>query len=65
MVENKITKQKLEKYFKITSKALEKARNNVNKDKKKESDEIIEMVSNYLNDSKHFEKEGNLLFLCN
>ena len=45
-----ITKEKLEKYFKITSKALKKAKKNIIKGK-----EIIEMVENYLSDAKHFQ----------
>lgn len=56
---NIITKQKLEKYFKLTSKALEIVKKTVIKGKDKEAKEIIEMVTNYLNDAKHFEKKGD------
>ncbi|MEK6926592.1 MAG: DUF357 domain-containing protein [Nanoarchaeota archaeon] len=54
-----ITKAKLEKYFKLTSEALEEVKKNIIKGKEKEAKEIIEMVSNYLSDAKHFEKKGD------
>jgi hypothetical protein len=52
-MQDKITKEKLDKYFNLTSKALEEAEKKIVK--KKEAKEIIEMVSNYLSDSKYFE----------
>ncbi len=54
-INNKITPEKLEKYFKLTSKALEEAKKKIIKGKEKEAKEIIEMVKNYLSDAKHFE----------
>jgi uncharacterized protein len=54
-MENKITKDKLEKYFSLTSTALKEAKNNIIKGKEKYAKEIIEMVENYLSDAKHFE----------
>jgi len=60
-MEDKITKQKLEKYFKLTSKALAKAEKNIIKGKEKQSKEIIEMVSNYLSDAKYFEKKQDFV----
>jgi len=58
---NKITKQKLEKYFEITSSALKKTKKNIIKAKEKDAKEIIEMVSNYLSDAKHFEKRRDFV----
>ncbi len=55
----KVTIEKIEKYWEITSRALDIAKNNIAKGKNKEADEIIEMVSCYLRDSHHFEKEGH------
>lgn len=55
-MEDKITKQKLEKYFKLTSKALKKVKKNIIKGKDNYAKEIIDMVENYLSDAKHFEK---------
>ncbi len=54
-MENKITKQKLEKYFKLTSTALSKIKNKIIKGKEQEAKEIIEMASNYLSDAKYFQ----------
>jgi len=61
IMKNKVTKQKLGKYFKITSAALKKAQKNIIKGKENYAQEIIEMVSNYLSDAKHFEKKGDLV----
>ena len=54
-----ITKQKIEKYYKLTSKALEIAKQAVSKAKKKQAQEIFLMVEAYLSDSKHFQEKGD------
>jgi len=56
-----ITKEKLEKYFALTSTALEEVKKNVIKGKEKYAKEIIEMVENYLSDAKHFEKKEDFV----
>lgn len=61
MAEDKITKEKLDKYRKITEKAFAIARKSVNKSKEKEAEQIIIMVDAYVSDSKHFEKKGDLV----
>lgn len=60
-MQNKITREKLEKYFKLTSKALKEAKQNIIKGKNEESREIIEMVSNYLSDSKYFQEKKDFV----
>ena len=62
-MENKITitKEKLKKYFKITSEALKKAKKNIIKDKENQAKEIIEMVENYLSDAKHFQSKKDFV----
>lgn len=60
-MQNKITKQKLEKYFKLTSSALNKAKDNIIHGKESQAKEIIEMVSNYLSDAKHFEEKQDFV----
>jgi uncharacterized protein len=60
-MDNIVTKEKLEKYFKLTSEALEEAKKNVITEKKNYAKEIIEMVSNYLSDAKHFEKNNDFV----
>ena len=59
---NTITEEKLEKYFKITEKALIKAKKskekiNINNARK----EFLNMVENYLKDAKYFEKQGRIV----
>ena len=61
-----ITKEKLEKYQKLTTDALEIAEQNINKEKEKEAKEILNMVSCYLADSKHFQSKDDFVnsFAC-
>ena len=61
MKKDKITKEKLEKYFSITERALKIAKKHIDKKKTKQAKEIIEMVSNYLSDAKYFQKQGNYI----
>lgn len=58
---DKITKEKIEKYLKLTSTALEKVKTAIIKGKENHAKEIIDMVSNYLSDAKHFENKGDLV----
>ena len=60
-MKDKITKERLKKYFKLTSKALEEVKKNIIKGKNTESKEIIEMVSNYLSDAKYFQKKDDFV----
>ena len=60
-MKDKITKEKLEKYFKLTSTALEKVKKSIIKRKENYAKEIIDMVSNYLSDAKHFEKKQDFV----
>ncbi len=60
-MEKEITEQKIKKYKELTKKALKIARGKIAKGKEKEAGEIIEMVSNYLSDAKHFEKKGDFV----
>ena len=58
-MKGQVTKEKLEKYFQVTGKALAEVKKNIVKGKEKQAEEIIDMVSNYLSDAKHFEEKGN------
>jgi hypothetical protein len=60
-MEDKITAEKLAKYFDLTSRALAEAREKIFEGKESEGKEIIEMVENYLSDAKHFEEKGELV----
>ena len=56
---DKITQEKLEKYFKLTSKALKETKKSVIRGKEDYAKEIFDMVENYLSDAKHFEEKGD------
>lgn len=57
-MKDRITKDKLEEYFSLTTEALGEIKKNVIKSRNKQAKEIIEMVSNYLSDAGYFrEKE--------
>ncbi|MEN9625709.1 MAG: hypothetical protein RL557_37 [archaeon] len=53
-MKNIITKEKIEKYFQLTSKALAIAKKSVAKGKKKQAEEIFLMTECYLKDSQYF-----------
>lgn len=63
---NLVCKARIDKYRKITEKALEMAKKNVSKGKEKDASEIVEIVECYLSDANHFEKQGNYVnsFAC-
>jgi hypothetical protein len=60
-MQNRITEEKLEKYFKLTSIALKEIRKGIIKGKENYAKEIIEMVENYLSDAKHFQEKGDFV----
>lgn len=57
----KISKQKIDKYFSVTNRALKEAKKNVIKGKAKHAKEIIDMVENYLSDAKYFEEKKDFV----
>ena len=60
-MEDKISKQKLEKYFNLTETALKIAKESIIKNKENYAKEIIKMVSNYLSDAKYFEQKKDYI----
>ena len=60
-MKNKITQEKLKKYFNLTSNALKEVKINIIKGKEKYAKEIISMVENYLSDAEHFEKKQDFV----
>ncbi len=58
---DKITKEKLEKYFSLTETALKKVKQSIIKGKEQEAKEIIDMVTNYLSDAKYFQKKKQIV----
>ena len=58
---NLVTDEKLEKYFKVSREALQKAKEhpeNLNLDNARE--EFLDMIERYINDADHFKKMGRL-----
>jgi len=60
-MQDKITEEKLERYFKLTSTALKEVKKNIIKGKENYAKEIINMVENYLSDAKHFKEKGDFI----
>jgi len=58
-MKDKVTKEKLDKYFKVTRSALFEAGQNVFSGKEEYSEEIFDMVKNYLSDAEHFMNKGD------
>ena len=64
---SEITKEKLEKYFKVTESALEMAKASKNRTKlTAEREDFTDMVERYVSDALHFEKKGDFVnaFAC-
>ncbi|MBN2422762.1 DUF357 domain-containing protein [Candidatus Woesearchaeota archaeon] len=59
-MQNTITKEKLEKYFDITGKAIDIVRKS-DKDKKRKdiADDFLDMAERYFSDAKHFFNKGD------
>ncbi len=55
--------QKLQKYFELTSKALEKVKIQaaLSPKAKKSAEDFLDLSQRYFNDAKYFEKKGDLL----
>ncbi len=60
-MQDKITAEKLKKYFKLTSKALDITKKSIKKNKAKQAKEIFEMAGNYLSDAKYFENKKDFV----
>ena len=61
-MDNKITQEKLEKYFSVTEKALEmaeKSRNRTSLDKERE--DFLDMIKRYVSDAKHFFEKKDIV----
>lgn len=58
---NIITKEKLEKYFKITKQALEEASKHKNQKELEKADDFLDMASRYYEDAKFFMNKGDFV----
>jgi len=59
--QDRITKEKLTSYFKISQEALEEIKNNISKGREKEASEILEMVECYIKDAKFFQSKQDFV----
>ena len=59
---NQITAQKLNKYFEVTKKAFQLARDSNNRlNLKAERADFLDMIERYIKDAEHFEKKGEIV----
>ena len=59
---DKITSEKLEKYFSVTKKALELAEKSGNRTKlKNEREDFLDMIKRYVSDAEHFAKKKDIV----
>jgi uncharacterized protein len=58
---NQITKEKLAKYFSITTEAFNMAKESSNRlpDLQKQREDFLDMIQRYISDAKHFEESDN------
>ena len=61
---NKITKEKLEKYFSVTEKALKMAKEAIDVDRLEQAEDFFDMASRYFSDAKYFYEEKKDLVLA-
>ncbi|MBI4438345.1 DUF357 domain-containing protein [Candidatus Woesearchaeota archaeon] len=58
--QNRVTEQKLDKYFAITRSAIKKVKESAKGDAKIAED-FLDMAERYLSDAEHFRKKGDLV----
>ena len=58
---DKVTDEKLDKYFDVTGRAIKKVKINTNVkiDIKKAAEDFLDMATRYYEDAKHFRKKGD------
>lgn len=58
---DKITKEKLEKYYKITKEAIDKAKLSKSKFSDDVRKDFLNMIESYYKDAKYFEDKGDIV----
>tara|TARA_Y100000310_G_C20530126_1_gene737995 strand:+ start:221 stop:493 length:273 start_codon:yes stop_codon:yes gene_type:complete len=56
---DKITKEKLERYFSVTQEAFSMAKENIGNEKY--AADFLDMISRYISDAKHFYEKGDFV----
>jgi len=59
VMEDRISEEKLDRYFDLTTRGLAECRKAVVEGREVDAEEIFEMVSNYLSDAHHFRDKGD------
>jgi hypothetical protein len=54
MKQDKVTEEKLKRYFKVSETALNIAKEKIIEGREKDAKEVIEMAKNYISDAHHF-----------
>ncbi|MBI2042795.1 DUF357 domain-containing protein [Candidatus Pacearchaeota archaeon] len=60
-MKDKITREKIERYLKLSEKALKIVKKKIIRGKENKAREIIEMASNYLSDARHFKSKTDFV----
>ena len=60
-MDNIITNEKLDKYFLITKKAIDKAKTVINSEEKEKAEDFLDMATRYYDDAQFFRKKGNIV----
>jgi len=60
-MEDKVSKEKVKKYFNLTETAFLEIKKNIIRGKEREAEEIIKMAENYISDAHYFEDKKNLV----
>lgn len=58
-MKDKITDEKLDKYFEVTGKALKKAKDALNQQRLEEAKDFLDMASRYYDDASFFRKRDD------
>jgi len=61
MVQDKITDEKLDKYFSVTKKALDMASGKFDENRLEYAKDFFDMASRYYSDADHFRKKGDYI----
>lgn len=60
-MQDQVTPEKLEHYFKLTGQAIEKAKQALNNEKKEQAEDFLNMATCYFKDARYFERKGDLV----
>ena len=60
-MQDQVTTEKLEHYFKLTGQAIEKAKQALNAENKAQAEDFLNMATCYFKDARYFERKGDLV----